>query len=103
MAITAMAGTSAYSGVQKRKNGDMPRNTCSERRSTMHAATIPWMGANAGAAHHAETSRSFFFTVLSSAWQQLRQALPAGKRHAASTYVMLIEHDIPGRVWGMLP
>ena len=69
----------------------------------MQAATIPWMGANAGAAHHAETSRSSFFTFLSSAWQQLRQALPVGKRHAASTYVMLIASDIPGRGGGMLP
>ncbi len=69
----------------------------------MHAATIPWIGANAEAAHDAEMSRSSLFTFWSSAWQQLRQALPARKRHAASTYVMLIERDIPGRVWGMLP
>ncbi len=69
----------------------------------MQSATIPWMGANAGAAYHAETSRPSFFTFLSSAWQQLWQALPAGKCHAASPAVMLVESDIPGRVWGILP
>ncbi len=69
----------------------------------MHAATIPWMGANVGAAQNAETSRPSFFTVLSSAWQQLWQALPAEKSHAASTEGMLVESDIPGRVWGILP
>ena len=69
----------------------------------MQAATIPWMGINAGAAHDAETSRLSFFTFLSSAWQQLWQALPAEKFHAASTGGMLVESDVPGRVWGILP
>ncbi len=69
----------------------------------MQAATIPWMGAHVGAAQDAEAPRPSFFTVLSSAWQQLWQVLPAGKRHAASTGGMLVESDIPGRVWGILP
>ena len=69
----------------------------------MHAATIQWMGVNVGAAQDAETSRSSFFTVLSSAWQQLWQALPAEQCHAASTGGMLVESDIPGQVWGILP
>ena len=51
----------------------------------MQAATIPWMGANAGAAHHAETSRSSFFTFLSSAWQHLGRVRRSNARgvHAA--------------------
>ncbi len=69
----------------------------------MQAATIPWMGANVGASQDAETSRLSFFAFLASAWQQLWQALPAEKSHAASTGCMLVESDIPGRVWGILP
>jgi hypothetical protein len=81
----------------------MPSGTCNERRSTLQATTVPWTEENVEVAHHAETSRASFFTFLSAAWQQLRQALPAGKRHAASPYVMLTESDIPGHVWGLLP
>ncbi len=103
MTITAMAGTSTYISVQQRKNGDMPSDTCSARRSTMQATTVPWTEENIGVTHHAETSRASFFTLLSAAWQQLRQALPAGKRHAASPYVMLIESDIPEHMRGLLP
>ncbi len=69
----------------------------------MQATTVPWTEENVGVAHHAETSRASFFTFLSAAWQQLRQALPAGKRHVPSPYVMLIESDIPVHVRGLLP